>query len=187
MRAFKKIIAFVSAMIVTLGLGSMPVFAADVSETQDVEYLPYSTYNSQSSELLDKSYFYCDGTDSFFSETPIQESLVGSSNNVITGTLEYFYDGLDSQNRPQYTVTATIVSSPLTLKSSRMKTMAEGTSSWHTNEEDHSGHTGKNTRSYVYTKNPPTNPYCKVRLWATDSEDFELYIGEDTLYDAKSH
>lgn len=41
-----------------------------------------------------------------------------------------------------------------------------------------------NTRSYIYTKNPPVNPYCEVKLYVTDSEDFEIYIGYTKLKDA---
>ena len=48
-------------------------------------------------------------------------------------------------------------------------------------------YTGKvavNTRSYIYTNNPPANPYCEVKLYVTDSEDFEIYIGYTKLQDA---
>ena len=41
-----------------------------------------------------------------------------------------------------------------------------------------------NTRSYIYTNNPPANPYCEVKLYVTDSEDFEIYIGYTKLQDA---
>lgn len=55
-------------------------------------------------------------------------------------------------------------------------TKAEGVSDWHENEVNH--YTGKvavNTRSYIYTNNPPANPYCEVKLYVTDSEGFEIY------------
>lgn len=48
-------------------------------------------------------------------------------------------------------------------------------------------YTGKvavNTRSYIYTNNPPANPYCEVKLYVTDSKDFEIYIGYTKLQDA---
>ncbi len=41
-----------------------------------------------------------------------------------------------------------------------------------------------NTRSYIYTNNPPANPYCEVKLYVTDSEGFEIYIGYTKLQDA---
>ena len=41
-----------------------------------------------------------------------------------------------------------------------------------------------NTRSYIYTNNPPANPYCEVKMYVTDSEDFEIYIGYTKLQDA---
>lgn len=60
--------------------------------------------------------------------------------------MEYFYDGLDSSGRP-YTVKASMTSNPLKLKSSKLVTRAEGVNSWHTNEEDHNGYTGTNSRT----------------------------------------
>ena len=69
--------------------------------------------------------------------------------------------------------------------SSNLMTKAEGVSDWHENEVNH--YTGKvavNTRSYIYTNNPPANPYCEVKLYVTDSEGFEIYIGYTKLRDA---
>ena len=88
-------------------------------------------------------------------------------------------------NRPGYTVEATMISSNLNISSSNLMTKAEGVSDWHENEVNH--YTGKvavNTRSYIYTNNPPANPYCEVKLYVTDSEDFEIYIGYTKLQDA---
>lgn len=97
-----------------------------------------------------------------------------------------FYDGLDSSGRPQYTVKASMTSNPLKLKSSKLVTRAEGVNSWHTNEEDHNGYTGTNSRSYVYTTpNPPSNPYCEAILTATDEKGDEYAVWKGTLRDAK--
>lgn len=99
---------------------------------------------------------------------------------------ESFYDGLDSSGRPQYTVKASMTSNPLKLKSSKLVTRAEGVNSWHTNEEDHNGYTGTNSRSYVYTTpNPPSNPYCEAILTATDEKGDEYAVWKGTLRDAK--
>lgn len=106
--------------------------------------------------------------------------------NRILGSMEYFYDGLDSSGRPQYTVKASMTSNPLKLKSSKLVTRAEGVNSWHTNEEDHNGYTGTNSRSYVYTTpNPPSNPYCEAILTATDEKGDEYAVWKGTLRDAK--
>lgn len=65
-------------------------------------------------------------------------------------------------------------------------TRAEGVNSWHTNEEDHNGYTGTNSRSYVYTTpNPPSNPYCEAILTATDEKGDEYAVWKGTLRDAK--
>lgn len=50
---------------------------------------------------------------------------------------------------------------------------------------NHTGRVAVNSRSYVYTSNPPSNPYCEAQLWVTDSEDFETYIGYTRLTNAK--
>lgn len=74
----------------------------------------------------------------------------------------------------------------LKLKSSKLVTRAEGVNSWHTNEEDHNGYTGTNSRSYVYTTpNPPSNPYCEAILTATDEKGDEYAVWKGTLRDAK--
>ena len=116
----------------------------------------------------------------------ITNLLIYSIENRILGSMEYFYDGLDSSGRPQYTVKASMTSNPLKLKSSKLVTRAEGVNSWHTNEEDHNGYTGTNSRSYVYTTpNPPSNPYCEAILTATDEKGDEYAVWKGTLRDAK--
>ena len=55
------------------------------------------------------------------------------SNNVMTGSIDYYNDGIDNQVMPGYTVTATIYSSNLNIKSSRLMTRTENVSSWNTN------------------------------------------------------
>ena len=110
--------------------------------------------------------------------------LVGGTYS--NGSDERDYDGLDSSGRPQYTVKASMTSNPLKLKSSKLVTRAEGVNSWHTNEEDHNGYTGTNSRSYVYTTpNPPSNPYCEAILTATDEKGDEYAVWKGTLRDAK--
>lgn len=103
----------------------------------------------------------------------------------MTGSIDYYNDGIDNQGRPGYTITATIYSTNLNIKSSRLMTRAENVSSWNTNNRNHTGRVAVNSRSFVYTSNPPSNPYCEARLWVTDSEDFETYIGYTRLTNAK--
>ena len=106
-------------------------------------------------------------------ETEAVESVTRSTNG-------------ESSGRPQYTVKASMTSNPLKLKSSKLVTRAEGVNSWHTNEEDHNGYTGTNSRSYVYTTpNPPSNPYCEAILTATDEKGDEYAVWKGTLRDAK--
>ena len=156
--------AIVLMMAISLLLGSVTAYAAENQEPA-IEEVELQAQNASS------------GIDS--SVTTYQ------SDNVITGSINYYYDGMDSQNRPGYTVEATMISSNLNISSSNLMTKAEGVSDWHENEVNH--YTGKvavNTRSYIYTNNPPANPYCEVKLYVTDSEDFEIYIGYTKLQDA---
>lgn len=177
----KKIIKMiVSVMMSILFIGSMTVYAA---ETETVEVQERSISEQ---ELLDVVYFKVINGETIMSDVPFDENvLTYQSNNVITGAINYYYDGLDSWNRPQYSVVATMVSTNLNIKSSNLMTKAQGVSDWHENDVNH--YTGKvavNTRSYVYTSNPPSNPYCEVKLYVTDSEDYEIYIGYTKLKDA---
>lgn len=116
----------------------------------------------------------------------IEAATVLSFGNIIAfGAETQANDGVNSQGRPGYTVTATIYSSNLSIKSSRLMTRAENVSSWNTNSENHSSRVAVNSRLYVYTSNVPANPYCDARLWVTDSEAFETYIGATRLTNAK--
>lgn len=169
-----------------LAFGSTTAFAANndaETENVSVEMVPYDANASR--ELIDTVYFRSENGNTVMSETPFgSEEARAQSNNVMTGSIDYYNDGVDSQGRPGYTVTATIYSSNLNIKSSRLMTRAENVSSWNTNSRSHSGRVAVNSRSFVYTSNPPANPYCEARLWVTDSENFETYIGYTRLTNA---
>ena len=163
--------AIVLMMAISLLLGSVTAYAAENQEPA-IEEVELQAQNASSGrELVDVIYFQVSGEEVTFSDEPIDSSVTTyQSDNVITGSINYYYDGMDSQNRPGY---------------SNLMTKAEGVSDWHENEVNH--YTGKvavNTRSYIYTNNPPANPYCEVKLYVTDSEDFEIYIGYTKLQDA---
>lgn len=156
MRNIRRSVALALAAIMMMAM-NMVSFAADTApaETEAVESVTRSTNGE--SVLLDKVYFACDGKNTISSREPIPATALDIENRIL-GSMEYFYDGLDSSGRPQYTVKASMTSNPLKLKSSKLVTRAEGVNSWHTNEEDHNGYTGTNSRSYVYTTpNPPSN------------------------------
>lgn len=184
LKKFFHISMMVFSMVV---FGTMTAFASEsmsVSETEDVETVLIRDNPQQ--ELMDVVYFRSENGVVELSDAPFDdENARFQSNNVMTGTIEYYNNGLDSQGRPGYTVTTAIYSSNLNIKSSRLMTKAENVSSWNTNRRNHSGRVAMNSRSYVYTSNAPANPYCDARLWMTDSKDFETYIGETRLRNAK--
>ena len=89
--------------------------------------------------------------------------LYSLADDKVTCNASYYYLGKNSKNQPQYQVVMN-VSAKVTLKSSVLSTQAEGISTWHNNTVTHSGKTGKNTRTFVYTSsNPPSNPYCYAK------------------------
>ncbi|WP_314723520.1 hypothetical protein [Enterocloster bolteae] len=186
----RKMMYSLIAAATVLSFGNIIAFGAETqasAETVAVEVVPYSADTNH--ELVDIIYFRSEDGNTVMSDTPFEvgesEETRAQSNNVMTGSIEYFNDGVNSQGRPGYTVTATIYSSNLNIKSSRLMTRAENVSSWNTNSKNHSGRIAVNSRSYVYTSNAPANPYCDARLWVTDSEDFETYIGATRLTNAK--
>lgn len=175
--------ALLSVICIIGGAGNVPVHA----QTINVQTASVGSANMKNAQLVDQVYFSVDGNDIVFSDKPRELSTFSQSNNVMSGTIKYYYNGLDSKKRPQYSVVATILSSNLTIKSSILKTKAEGVSSWHSNDvKNYTGKTAVNKRSYVYTKNPPKNPYCEVKLYVTDSENFQTYIGYTKLTNAIS-
>lgn len=134
MRNIRRSVALALAAIMMMAM-NMVSFAADTApaETEAVESVTRSTNGE--SVLLDKVYFACDGKNTISSREPIPATALDIENRIL-GSMEYFYDGLDSSGRPQYTVKASMTSNPLKLKSSKLVTRAEGVNSWHTNEED---------------------------------------------------
>ena len=146
--------AIVLMMAISLLLGSVTAYAAENQEPA-IEEVELQAQNASSGrELVDVIYFQVSGEEVTFSDEPIDSSVTTyQSDNVITGSINYYYDGMDSQNRPGYTVEATMISSNLNISSSNLMTKAEGVSDWHENEVNH--YTGKvavNTRSYIYNK-----------------------------------
>ena len=170
--------AIVLMMAISLLLGSVTAYAAENQEPA-IEEVELQAQNASSGrELVDVIYFQVSGEEVTFSDEPIDSSVTTyQSDNVITGSINYCCFNCISGS--------TMISSNLNISSSNLMTKAEGVSDWHENEVNH--YTGKvavNTRSYIYTNNPPANPYCEVKLYVTDSEDFEIYIGYTKLQDA---
>ncbi|WP_024345311.1 hypothetical protein [Lacrimispora indolis] len=184
---FSKALFSVAIIAALSAFSSIAALAADneaTTETVSIETVPYDANASR--ELIDTVYFKSENGNTIMSDTPFEtQATRAQSNNVMTGSIDYYNDGIDNQGRPGYTVTATIYSTNLNIKSSRLMTRAENVSSWNTNNRNHTGRVAVNSRSFVYTSNPPSNPYCEARLWVTDSEDFETYIGYTRLTNAK--
>lgn len=151
--------------IVMLSIVSLPVKAANVETVTDVDS---NILVEEDAVLLDSSTFVVksDGTVVY---DDVQTNSTRLS-DVVTGSMSYYYLGKDSQNRPKYQMVMSIVSET-NLKSSVLSTKAEGVSDWHDNSATHSGKTGTNTRTYVYTtENPPSNPYCYAKATITISD-----------------
>lgn len=120
MRNIRRSVALALAAIMMMAM-NMVSFAADTApaETEAVESVTRSTNGE--SVLLDKVYFACDGKNTISSREPIPATALDIENRIL-GSMEYFYDGLDSSGRPQYTVKASMTSNPLKLKSSKLVT-----------------------------------------------------------------
>ena len=138
--------------------------------------------------LIDIQYFTVQDGEVIISDTPINSTIsTQQSNNLMAGTITYYYRGLDSKRRPMYNVTATNTSSNLSIKSSNLKTRAQGVKDYSSHNVNHYGKVAVNSYTYVYTsKNPPSNAYCEVKLYVTDSENFQTYIGYTKLKNAIS-
>ena len=123
MRNIRRSVALALAAIMMMAM-NMVSFAADTApaETEAVESVTRSTNGE--SVLLDKVYFACDGKNTISSREPIPATALDIENRIL-GSMEYFYDGLDSSGRPQYTVKASMTSNPLKLKSSKLVTKDE--------------------------------------------------------------
>lgn len=125
----KRIYKLLSAclIVVLMAIPSLSAFAANIEHETESQNIITRSVTSES-VLIDKVYFYSNGENCISSREPIPMPN-SDFDNYISGTVEYFDDGLDVEGRPQYTVKATLVSNPLKLKSSTLMTRAEGVSS----------------------------------------------------------
>lgn len=159
-KVVRKIISMALACMLILEL---PMFVhAKTTESIVVEKETENTMELIGQEVVHIKY---DGTVVYESDNQEEIKIMPQSiaNDKITCSFAYYYLGKNSKKQPQYQVVMSI-SSSVTLKSSVLSTQAEGISTWHNNVATHSGKTGKNTRTFVYTSsNPPSNPYCNVK------------------------
>ena len=165
-KVVRKIISMALACMLILEL---PMFVhAKTTESIVVEKETENTMELIGQEVVHIKY---DGTVVYESDNQEEIKIMPQSiaNDKITCSFAYYYLGKDSKKQPQYQIVMNI-SSKENLKSSVLSTKAEGISTWHNNTVAHSGKTGKNTRTFVYTSsNPPSNPCDKVTLWIRES------------------
>lgn len=155
--------------IVSMALACMLIWVIPISahaETTESIIMDEGTENTM--ELIGQEVVHIkyDGTivhELIYTKLQNKKLLYASQSDKVTCSFAYYYLGKNSKKQPQYQVVMSI-SSSVTLKSSVLSTQAEGISTWHNNAATHSGKTGKNTRTFVYTSsNPPSNPYCNVK------------------------
>jgi len=106
-----------------------------------------------------------------------------SNENQRTGdpvltTFNYYYDGINGNNEPQYTVKMEAVGTTV-IKKTKLQTKAEGLSTWSSNTKTHNSYTAKNSITYSYTKNPPSNPYVYTKA--------DITIDDGTVYSIPEH
>ena len=159
-KVVRKIVSMALACMLILGL---PISAH--AETTESTVMDEGTENTM--ELIGQEVVHIkyDGTVVHEIINRKEESVLLSSlaEDKVTCNASYYYLGKDSKKQPQYQIVMNI-SSKENLKSSVLSTKAEGISTWHNNTVTHSGKTGKNTRTFVYTSsNPPSNPYCYAK------------------------
>ncbi|HAB87616.1 MAG TPA: hypothetical protein DCE60_01150 [Coprococcus sp.] len=155
--------------IVSMALACMLIWVIPISahaETTESIIMDEGTENTM--ELIGQEVVHIkyDGTivhELIYTKLQNKKLLYASQSDKVTCSYAYYYLGKDSKKQPQYQIVMNI-SSKENLKSSVLSTKAEGISTWHNNTVTHSGKTGTNTRTFVYTSsNPPSNPYCYAK------------------------
>lgn len=180
MRKLGKILVATIICITTLGSTCL---AADsgTAEVQDV--MPLTRSEEQAGEVIDVVYFEiaANGKVDFFDEKPSAKST--RLEDPVIGSYVYTYHGLDGNKKPKYSVKLSMVSKTK-LKKSVLSTKAENVTSWNNKSANHSTKIASNTRTYVYSKNAPSNPYCKAKSSITISDGTTYKIPETTLRNA---
>lgn len=96
----------------------------------------------------------------------------------VVATFNYYYDGINSNNEPQYTVEMEAVGTTI-IKKTKLQTKAEGLLTWSSKTKSHSSYTATNSITYSYTKNPPSNPYVYAKA--------DITINDGTVYRIPQH
>lgn len=165
MKHFIRTITFICAICMLITILPTSSLAADLTESSFcdgvlIESVPFSISPNGDVEI-----------DGMYIGSCYTPTTHVSLEDPVVGTFSFYYNGLDSNDNPKYTVNMSMVSQK-NLTKSVLKVKPQGHLFWTSHSKNHSGKTGSNTYSYTYEGNAPDpkTTYCYVKGSVTISD-----------------
>lgn len=173
----KKIVGFLISACFLASTTCMTAFAAIDSGAPEIRV--YDTNDAVARTANDRVLL-----DSWTVSISSDGSLTENSNanrrieDPVLATFNYYYDGINGNNEPQYTVEME-AEGATKIKKTKFQTKAQGLSTWASNTETHNSYFASNSITYSYTSNPPSNPYVYAKA--------DITIEDGTVYRIPQH
>ncbi len=158
------------------------IIAKDNAEIRIIDNASKTNFDYSSRKLLKSVTFYID--DNGIARKSTQEDLTKNSREESI-EYKYYYDGINSNNEPQYTVELVATLSK-NIRKTTLYTKAQGVDSWASNTKTHCSKSVTNSITYSYVNsNPPSNPYVRARAKIRLTNGTTISVPQETLYRAE--
>ena len=155
----RRAVSLLMSVCLLVGANCVSSFAsdADTSETATIRVYDKNTADirmANNDRILLDTWTVSISADGSVKEVNAKQARI---DDPVVATFNYYYDGINSNDEPQYTVTMEAVGQ-IKIKKSKLQTKAEGVSTWASNTESHNSYVASNSITYSYTSNPPSEP-----------------------------
>lgn len=176
----RRVVSLLMSVCLLVGANCISSFAsdADTSETATIRVYDKNTADirmANNDRILLDTWTVSISADGSVKEVNAKQARI---DDPVVATFNYYYDGINSNDEPQYTVTMEAVGQTK-IKKSKLQTKAEGVSTWASNTESHNSYVASNSITYSYTSNPPSNPYVYAKA--------DITIEDGTVYRIPQH
>ncbi len=180
----KRLASILMSICLLMGANCMISYASE-TDTSTIRVYDQSETNTRAAtgeRILLDTWTVGISADGSVNETNVKQARL---EDAVAVTFKFYYDGINSNNEPQYTVTMTVTGETI-IKKTKLQTKAQGVSTWASNTKNHSSYTAINSITYSYTSsNPPSNPYVYAKASVTIKDGTVYSIPQHKLTDAQ--
>ncbi len=141
----RRVVSLLMSVCLLVGANCVSSFAsdADTSETATIRVYDKNTADirmANNDRILLDTWTVSISADGSVKEVNAKQARI---DDPVVATFNYYYDGINSNDEPQYTVTMEAVGQ-IKIKKSKLQTKAEGVSTWASNTESHNSYVASN-------------------------------------------